>query len=195
MLVFLAKKSPWACASRTNLSFFEKRCREFETCPCRGVSVFFLRIFRHVSDVKKWCKSWLPSSGLMWQASSEHAALAAKAWICHGPVWPMKNMEIPGGTVHGWSVPTFFGGGFFGWKFTYSSRLGFVKSWWFFYGFSNHGIHHYGMETTTGWWFHLFFVCSPLLGGRYIIQFWPLLFQIGWSWNHQLDNHLGVSKN
>ena len=32
----------------------------------------------------------------------------------HGlSVWPMKNMEIPGGTVHGWSVPTFFGGRFF----------------------------------------------------------------------------------
>lgn len=95
MLVFLAKKSPCACASRTNLSFFEidaGNLKHVRVGVSRGV---FLRIFRHVSDVKVWCKSWLPFSRFMWQASSEHAALAAKAWICHGPVWPMNNMEIP----------------------------------------------------------------------------------------------------
>lgn len=52
---------------------------------------------------------------------------------CHGPVWPMNNMEIPWNGSWLKRSNFFWGGGFFGWKFTYSSRLGFVKNCWCFF--------------------------------------------------------------
>ena len=122
--------------------------------------------------VKKWCKSWLPSSGLMWQASSEHAALAAKAWICHGPVWPMKNMEIPWNGSWLKRSNFFWGEGFLDGNSPLSSRLGFVRKLVIFF---KRDSKPWDSSQLDGGFF--FFLISPLLGGK-CIQFWPLFFQI-----------------
>lgn len=156
MLVFLAK-SPCACASRTNLSFFENRWREFETCPCRGVSVFFSEFSDMFRMWKKWCKSWLPFSGLMWQASSEHAALAAKTWKLS---WASVADEQHGNSLERFMVEAFqlFLGGRFFWM-----EIHLLKSTWicekllmFFYGFQTMGF------ITMGW--------KPQLDGGFIVS-------------------------
>ena len=146
MLVFLAKKAHVLVPhERTYLSL--KSMKGIWNMSVSGCLCGFLRIFRHVSDVKKWCKSWLPFSGLMWQASSEHAALDAKAWIWS---WASVADEKHGNSLERFMVEVFqlfLGEGFFGWKFT------FVKSTWiceklviFLLGIPNHGIHHYGIH-------------------------------------------------
>ena len=163
-----SEKKTCACASRTNLSFFEKRYREFETCPCRGVSVFFSEfsdMFRMwKNDASRDCH--FPAS--CDQASSEHAALAAKTWKLS---WAFRvadsTWKFPEERFMVEAFQLFWGGGFFGWKFTFCQvDLDLWKSWWFFLRIPNHGIHHHGMETTTGWWFHCFFNFHPYLGGR-----------------------------
>ena len=150
----------------------------------RGV---FLRIFRHVSDVKKWCKSWLPFSGLMWSRlllNMQHLPLRLEN--CHGPVWPIQhgNSRRNGSWL---KRSNFFWGEVF---FDGNSPLS--KTWIceklviFFTDSKPWDSSPWDSSQLDGG-FMFFFNFHPYLGGRYNPVLTSIFFfTLGWSWNHQL---------
>ena len=131
-----------------------------------GCLCVFLRIFRHVSDVKKMMQAVIaifPLHVTRLLLNMQHLPLRLEFVMGQCGRWTTWKFPEERFMVEAFQL--FLGGGFFGWKFT------FVKSTWicekvgdFLLRIPNHGIHHHGMETTTGWWFHVFFIFTLTLG-------------------------------